>query len=58
MCFGGYGSRDGKGFEVLKLANKIIDRLSDDYSSIANKHANYTRGEANIIEQAIQKATE
>lgn len=43
---------------ALKFANEIIDRLCSDYSMIANKHANYTNGEAKIIEQAIKKATE
>lgn len=43
--------------EALVLAEKILERMSDEYSMIANRHANYTRGEANIIESAIKKAT-
>lgn len=31
--------------------------MSDEYSAIANKHANFTRGESNVIERAINKAT-
>jgi len=41
--------------EALKFANTIIERLSDDYSAIAGKHANYTKGEANKIEGVIKK---
>ena len=42
--------------EALKFSLTIIDRLSDDYSSIANKHANFTQGEFKKINQAIKKA--
>lgn len=42
--------------EALQLAASIIDRLSDDYSAIAKRHANFTRGESNTIENAIKKA--
>jgi hypothetical protein len=43
--------------EALVLANSILDRMSSEYAMIANKHANFTRGESNIIERAIEKAT-
>jgi hypothetical protein len=43
---------------ALILANNIIERMSDEYSAIANKHANFTMGESRIIENAIRKATE
>ena len=43
--------------EALKFSLTIIDRLSDDYSTIANKHANFTQGEFKKIDKAIKKAT-
>jgi len=44
--------------EALQKAIEVIERLSDEYSTIANHHASYTVGEARIIEGAIRKATE
>jgi uncharacterized protein YfkK (UPF0435 family) len=42
--------------EALKFGNEIIDRLCSDYAMVTNKHANYTRAESNVIENAIKKA--
>jgi hypothetical protein len=44
--------------EALQKAIEVIERLSDEYSTIAERHASYTVGEARIIEGAIRKATE
>jgi hypothetical protein len=43
---------------ALQKAVEVIERMSDEYSSIANRHASYTVGESKIIEGAIKKATE
>ena len=42
---------------ALQKAVEVIERMSDEFSSIANRHASYTNGEAKIIEGAIKKAT-
>lgn len=44
-------------FTALQKAVEVIERMSDEYSSIAGRHASYTNGEAKIIERAIEKAT-
>lgn len=43
---------------ALQKAVEVIERMSDEYSAIANRHASYTVGESRIIEGAIKKATE
>ena len=43
---------------ALQKAVEVIERMSDEYSAIANRHASYTVGESKIIEGAIKKATE
>jgi hypothetical protein len=43
-------------YEALALAREIIERISSDYAAITNKHADYTVGEARVIDHAIQKA--
>lgn len=43
---------------ALQKAVEVIDRLSDEYSAVAERHSSYTVGEAKIIEGAIKKATE
>ena len=43
---------------ALQKAIEVIERISDEYSSIANLHASYTVGESRIIEGAIKKVTE
>lgn len=43
-------------YYALKKANEIIERLCSDYATVAGRHANYTNGEAKIIESALQKA--
>jgi hypothetical protein len=44
--------------DALVFAGEIIDRLCEDYSMVANRHANFTTGEYNRIMRAIKKATE
>ena len=44
--------------QALNFSLSIIDRLCDDYSEIANKHANFTMEEFNKIMDVIKKATE
>lgn len=48
----------GELIEALNEALLIIDRLCEDYSSVINKHANYTMGEDKRLRSAIKKATE
>ena len=43
--------------EALKKAIEVIERMSDEFSAIAERHASYTVGESRIIEDAIRKAT-
>lgn len=43
---------------ALKKAVEVIERMSDEYSAIADRHASYTVGEGRIIEGAIREATE
>lgn len=43
---------------ALQKAVEVIERMSDEFSAIANRHASYTVGESRIIEGAIKKATE
>jgi len=42
---------------ALQKALEVIERLSDEYSDIAKRHASYTVGESKIIEGAIRKTT-
>jgi hypothetical protein len=39
--------------DALQFALTIIDRLSEDYASVANKHANYTQGEDKKLKAAL-----
>ena len=43
--------------EALQKAVEVIERMSDEFSAIAERHASYTVGEGRIIEGAIRKAT-
>lgn len=43
---------------ALQKAVEVIERMSDEFSAIANRHASYTVGESKVIEGAIKKATE
>lgn len=43
---------------ALQKAVEVIERMSDEFSAIAGKHASYTNGEAKIIEGAIKKANQ
>jgi len=43
--------------EALQKAVEVIERMSDEFSAIAERHASYTVGESRIIEGAIKKAT-
>jgi len=37
----------------LRVALVIIDRLSDEYSAVSNRHSSFTRGEYNQIMSVI-----
>lgn len=39
--------------KILRLALEIIDRLSNEYSELANRHSSFTQGEYNQIMSAI-----
>lgn len=43
--------------EALKEASSIIDRLCEEFSTVAKRHASYTNGEAKRINAAIKSAT-
>lgn len=42
--------------EALKLSITIIERISDEYSELANKHSSFTQGEHKQLQKAIEKA--
>lgn len=42
--------------EALQLSISIIERISDEYSELANKHSSFTQGEYNKLQKAIEKA--
>lgn len=41
---------------ALETALTIIDRLCEEYSSAAKKHANFTNGEYATLKEALNKA--
>lgn len=42
--------------EALKEALIVIERMSDEYSKVAKKHASFTNGEYKRINEAIKQA--
>jgi hypothetical protein len=41
--------------EALQKSMEIIDRLGEEYSTVANKHSSYTRGEYNSLNKALKQ---
>ena len=44
--------------DTLKKSLQIIERLSDSYRSVANKHSDFTNGEFRMIQNVINKCSD